>query len=253
MPWQIDPMHTQVEFSAKHFGMMTVRGHFQDVATSGHIDPATPAATAIEITINVASLTTNNPERDRDLRSGYFLELDKHPTITFRSTHIEPAGQDHYTLTGDLTIKGITRAVTVSVQRYGEVNDPMIGHRVSYGAQGVINRKDFGMDSDYANTRAAMNTSISSANVRQLGVAWTVAVTGTSLFGALATTPVVQYGTVYLQDLSSTSMPSTCKQAPSSGRSNIAPTIVGPTVRRLGGVSARCRSRSARASPGTPA
>jgi polyisoprenoid-binding protein YceI len=115
MPWQIDPLHTQVEFSAKHFGMMTVRGHFQDVATSGHIDPATPAATAIEITINVASLTTNNPERDRDLRSGYFLELDKYPTITFRSTRIETAGQDRYSLNGDLTIKGIKLFVEAEV------------------------------------------------------------------------------------------------------------------------------------------
>jgi polyisoprenoid-binding protein YceI len=148
MPWQIDPMHTQVEFSAKHFGMMTVRGHFQDVATSGHIDPATPAASSIAVTINVASLTTNNPQRDHDLRSSYFLELDKYPTITFRSTRIEPAGQDRYALTGDLTIKGITRPVTLSVQRYGEVNDPMVGHRVSYGAEGQINRKDFGMEFD---------------------------------------------------------------------------------------------------------
>jgi polyisoprenoid-binding protein YceI len=148
MPWQIDPLHTQVEFSAKHFGMMTVRGHFQDVATSGHIDPSTPAASSIEVVINVASLTTNNPQRDHDLRSSYFLELDKYPTITFRSTRIEPAGQDRYTLTGDLTIKGITRPVTLNVQRLGEINDPMMGHRASYSAEGQINRKDFGMEFD---------------------------------------------------------------------------------------------------------
>jgi polyisoprenoid-binding protein YceI len=148
MPWQIDPMHTQVEFSAKHFGMMTVRGHFQDVSASGHIDPSTPATSSIDITINVASLTTNNPQRDNDLRSSYFLELDKYPSITFRSTRIEPADQDRYALTGDLTIKGITRPVTLNVQRYGEINDPMMGHRVSFGAEGQINRKDFGMEFD---------------------------------------------------------------------------------------------------------
>jgi len=148
MPWQIDPMHTQVEFSAKHFGMMTVRGHFRDVATSGHIDPSTPEDSSLEITINVASLTTNNPQRDNDLRSSYFLELDKYPTIIFRSTRVAPAGQDRYTLTGDLTIKGITRPITLNVQRYGEINDPMMGHRVSYSAEGEINRKDFGMEFD---------------------------------------------------------------------------------------------------------
>jgi polyisoprenoid-binding protein YceI len=148
MTWQIDPMHTQVEFSAKHFGMMTVRGHFREVTTRGQIDPSNPAASSVEVTINVASLTTNNPQRDNDLRSSYFLELEKYPTITFRSTRIEPAGEDRYTLTGDLTIKGITKPVILNVQRYGEINDQMMGHRVAYSAEGQINRKDFGMEFD---------------------------------------------------------------------------------------------------------
>jgi len=148
MSWQVDPMHTQVEFSAKHFGMMTVRGHFQEVATRGEIDPAQPENSQFEVTINVASLTTNNPQRDNDLRSSYFLELDKYPTITFKSTSIQPTGQDHYALTGELTIKGITRPVTLDFERYGEVNDAMMGHRVSFGGTGQINRKDFGMEFD---------------------------------------------------------------------------------------------------------
>jgi polyisoprenoid-binding protein YceI len=148
MPWQFDPMHTQVEFSAKHFGMMAVRGHFQEVATSGEIDPIKPEISHFEVTINVASLTTNNPQRDNDLRSSYFLELDKYPTITFKSTRIQPTGQDQYAVTGDLTIKGITRPVTLSLQRYGEINDQMMGHRVSFGGEGQINRKDFGMEFD---------------------------------------------------------------------------------------------------------
>ena len=141
-------MHTQVEFSAKHFGMMTVRGHFNHIASSGQIDPVDPAASSVEVTIDVASLTTNNAQRDNDLRSSYFLELDKYPTITFKSTRIAPAGEDRYTLTGDLTIKGITRPVTLNVQRYGEINDPMMGHRVAYSAEGQIDRKDFGMEFD---------------------------------------------------------------------------------------------------------
>lgn len=148
MPWSVDPMHTQVEFSAKHFGMMTVRGHFQEVAATGDVDPARPEQSKLEVTINVASLTTNNPQRDNDLRSSYFLELDKYPTITFKSTSIQPKSQDLYTLTGDLTIKGITKPVALDLQRYGEVNDPMMGHRVSFGAEGQINRKDFGMEFD---------------------------------------------------------------------------------------------------------
>src|SRR5438045_1229502 len=148
MTWQLDPMHTQVEFSAKHFGMMTVRGHFNQVATSGQIDPVDPAASSVEVTIDVASLTTGNAQRDNDLRSSYFLELDKYPTITFKSTSIQPTGQDHYALTGELTIKGITRPVTLDFERYGEVNDAMMGHRVSFGGKGQLNRKDFGMEFD---------------------------------------------------------------------------------------------------------
>jgi polyisoprenoid-binding protein YceI len=148
VPWQIDPMHTQVEFSAKHFGMMTVRGHFQEVATTGEINPSQPENSRFEVTINVASLTTNNPQRDNDLRSSYFLELDKYPTITFKSTSIQSKGQDQYALTGDLTIKGVTKPVTLDLQRYGEISDVMMGHRVSFGAEGQINRKDFGMEFD---------------------------------------------------------------------------------------------------------
>jgi polyisoprenoid-binding protein YceI len=148
MTWQLDPMHTQVEFSAKHFGMMTVRGNFRDVQTSGQVDPDNLAASSLEATIDVASLTTNNPQRDNDLRSSYFLELDKYPTITFRSKTIAAAGKDQFELTGDLTVKGITKPVTLKVQRYGEINDERMGHRVAFSAEGQINRKDFGMEFD---------------------------------------------------------------------------------------------------------
>ena len=150
MTWQIDPMHTQVEFSAKHFGMMTVRGHFNDVKTWGEVDPANPSDANFGAEINVASLATNNAQRDNDLRSSYFLELDKYPTITFKTTKIEPltSGDAHFRLTGDLTIKGITRPVALEVERYGEINDERMGHRVAYTAEGQINRKDFGMELD---------------------------------------------------------------------------------------------------------
>jgi polyisoprenoid-binding protein YceI len=141
-------MHTQVEFAAKHFGMMTVRGRFNDVQTSGSVDPQHPESSSIEVTIDVASLNTHNAQRDNDLRSSYFLELDKYPTITFKSTKIEPAGQDKYTMTGDLTIKGKTKPVTLNVLRYGELNDPQMGHRVAFSAEGEINRHDFGMEFD---------------------------------------------------------------------------------------------------------
>ena len=144
--WQLDPYHTQVEFSARHLGMMTVRGYFDEVSTTADIDPDHPETASVEATISTASIRTNNGIRDNDLRSSSFLEVDKFPVITFKSTSIEPARQDRYTLTGDLTIKGNTHPVALDVVKYGEFNDPgMMGHRIAYGATSQINRKDFGL------------------------------------------------------------------------------------------------------------
>jgi polyisoprenoid-binding protein YceI len=143
--WQADPYHTQVAFSAKHLGMMTVRGHFDDVSITGYIHPDQPEALAIDVTIQTASIKTNHPKRDDDLRASNFLDTATYPTITFKSTSVESLGENRYKLTGDLTIKGVTHPVTLDGIVYGEFNDPMMGHRVGYSAEGVINRKDFGM------------------------------------------------------------------------------------------------------------
>jgi polyisoprenoid-binding protein YceI len=144
--WQLDPYHTQVEFSAKHLGMMTVRGYFDEVSATADIDPDRPESASVEVTISTASIRTNNGVRDNDLRSSNFLEVDKFPVIRFKSTGVEPSGPDRYTLTGDLTIKDSTRSVALQVTRYGEFSDPgMMGHRIAYGATGKINRKDFGL------------------------------------------------------------------------------------------------------------
>lgn len=87
--WVFDPFHTQVDFAAKHLGMMTVRGNFPELTATGYIDPDHPEASAAEVTVQTASLRTNNSQRDNDLRSSSFLEVDRHPTITFKSTKIE--------------------------------------------------------------------------------------------------------------------------------------------------------------------
>ncbi len=146
--WKFDPFHTQVEFSAKHLGMMTVRGHFAEVAATGDIHPDQPERSSVEATINTASIRTHNETRDNDLRSSNFLEIEKYPTMTFKSTKIERAGTDRYRVTGDLTIKGTTKPVTLNVVKYGEFNDANMGHRIGYAAETQINRKDFGMKFD---------------------------------------------------------------------------------------------------------
>jgi len=146
--WTFDPLHTQVEFSAKHLGMMTVRGNFTEVTATGDLYPDQPERSNVGVTIRTASIRTHNEQRDNDLRASYFLEVEKYPTITFKSTTIETKGKDRGTMTGDLTIKGVTHPVTLNVVKYGEFNDPAMGHRIGYAAETKINRKDFGMSFD---------------------------------------------------------------------------------------------------------
>ena len=143
--WQLDPYHTQIEFSAKHLGMMTVRGNFTQVTPSGDIDPDDPQRSSVEVTIHMASVKTHNEVRDNDLRPSNFLEVDKYPTATFKSTAIAQTGADDFSVTGDLTIKGVTKPVTLQLTRLGEFNDPAMGHRIGYSGHTQIHRKDFGM------------------------------------------------------------------------------------------------------------
>jgi len=143
--WQLDPSHTQVEFAVKHLGMMTVRGYFADVRASGDINVQHPEDSSVEVVIQTASVRTNNDRRDDHLRTSELLDVETHPTMTFKSTKVEAVAADRYAMTGDLTIKGNTRPVTLSVVKYGEFNDPNMGHRIGYSAEGKINRKDFGM------------------------------------------------------------------------------------------------------------
>lgn len=143
--WQLDPYHTQVEFAAKHLGMMTVRGHFEDITSTADIDPDHLERMRVEVTIQTTSIKTNNPIRDNDLRSSNFLEAEAFPVITFTSTQVQSDGQDRYTVTGDLTIKDTTRPVALQMTKLGEFNDPRMGHRIGYSGHATINRKDFGM------------------------------------------------------------------------------------------------------------
>src|SRR2546428_415022 len=99
--WTLDPNHTQVEFSAKHLGMMTVRGNFSDVTASGDIRPDDPERSTVEVTIRTASIRTRNEQRDKELRSSNFLEVEKYPAITFKSAKIKAASPDRGPLAGE--------------------------------------------------------------------------------------------------------------------------------------------------------
>ena len=145
MSWTVDPMHTQVEFSAKHMGLMTVRGHFTGVRVSIDLNEDDFTTSSVEATIDAHSLVTNDARRDAHLKSPDFLNVEQFPTITFVSTRIARGSHDQYKMTGDLTIRDLTRPVTLEVVYSGQAKDPMGGVHAGFSAHTSINRKDWGL------------------------------------------------------------------------------------------------------------
>lgn len=146
MSWTLDPHHTSVSFSAKHLGVATVRGHFNKVEADLELDdPNDPTTGRGTITIDAASIDTANPQRDGHLTSADFLEADKYPTITFTLKSIKPAGEGTYKVTGDLTIKGVAREVTLDYEHNGIATDPYGNTKVGGTLTGVIDRTNWGL------------------------------------------------------------------------------------------------------------
>jgi polyisoprenoid-binding protein YceI len=144
--WRVDPSHSHVEFAVRHLMISTVKGRFADVSGTLIGDEANPKNASIDLTIPVASIDTHESQRDAHLRSADFFDAEQHPAITFRSTRIERAGSDTFTVTGDLTIRGVNKPITLTVHAGGRGRDPWGGERVGYSATTRINRKDFGLN-----------------------------------------------------------------------------------------------------------
>jgi polyisoprenoid-binding protein YceI len=142
--WKLDPSHTLVEFSAKHLMITTVKGRFTDVEGTIYTDERNPEKSSVEATLNAATIDTRTEQRDQHLRSADFLHVEKFPQIKFRSTRIE-GEKEHFKLTGDLTIRDVTRPVTLDVSYEGRTKDPWGGERVGFSASGKIDRRDFGL------------------------------------------------------------------------------------------------------------
>jgi polyisoprenoid-binding protein YceI len=144
--WQIDPAHSDVSFSVRHMMVSKVKGRFGTF--SGTLVTAeNPLESSVTAEIDASSIDTNQPQRDNHIRSADFFEVEKYPTITFRSTSIEPKGDD-FVLYGDLTIKGNTRSVPLKLELNGFGPDAFGGTRVGFTATTEISRKEFGVDID---------------------------------------------------------------------------------------------------------
>jgi len=143
--WTIDPTHSIAEFAVKHLVVTTVKGRFRDLEGTIEIDEAQPENSSVEAKIAVASVDTNVEDRDKHLRSEHFFNAEQFPYLTFRSTRIEPLGEDRFKLIGELTIRDVTKEVDLDGEYEGQIADPWGNQRAAFTATTQISRKEFGI------------------------------------------------------------------------------------------------------------
>ncbi|MEQ4726048.1 YceI family protein [Nonomuraea sp. B19D2] len=143
--YTIDPMHSRFGFVARHAMVTKVRGSIPVKEATAHLDAADPAASRVHVVLDVAGIQSGNDIRDDHLRTGDFLDAAGHPAITFESTDIKHVGGDSFEVAGRLTIRGVTRQVTIPLDYTGTAVDAQGLTRVGFEGSTVINRKDFGM------------------------------------------------------------------------------------------------------------
>lgn len=144
--WQIDPNHSAAQFSVRHLGISTVRGAFTKVSGNAKYDPGDPSKDSIEVNIDASSVDTRVEMRDKDLRSPRFLDVEKFPTITFRSKQVKAGGAGKLQIVGDLTIHGVAKEVSLDVDGPSSpIADPWGNQRIGASASTKINRQDFGV------------------------------------------------------------------------------------------------------------
>ena len=146
--WTIDPAHSLVEFSAKHMMITTVKGRFADVTGTITIDEEHPENSRVDVEFKAESIDTRSDQRDGHLRSADFLDVEKHPTVKFRSRRVDGARAEpgaSFKVVGDLTIRDTTREVTLDVTYEGRGRDPWGGDRTSFSADTKFDRRDFGL------------------------------------------------------------------------------------------------------------
>ncbi|WP_231447054.1 YceI family protein [Brevibacterium zhoupengii] len=143
--WNIDPVHSEFTFTARHAGVSKVRGHFEDIAGSVTVGE-TLEDSSVSAEADVESISTRNPQRDGHLKSGDFFEAENNPKLTFNSTGIKASSNDEFDLVGELTMRGVTKEVTFSTEFSGVATDPNGNQVAGLSASSKVDRKDFGME-----------------------------------------------------------------------------------------------------------
>ena len=142
--YTLDPAHSRLGFSARHAMVATVRGHFTEFTGTAHVNTANPADSKVEVSIVANSISTGNEQRDGHLLSADFFETEQFPNITFTSTDVSRDGDD-WTITGDLSIKGVTKPISVPFEFTGSAQDPFGNTRIGFEGATTLLRKDWGL------------------------------------------------------------------------------------------------------------
>jgi polyisoprenoid-binding protein YceI len=142
--WQLDPVHTSVEFVARHLMVSKVRGRFTNASGTIHI-AENPAESWVEVEVDADSVESGDEKRDGHLRSPDFFDVERYPKITFRSTRLEGESPGHFLLHGDLTVHGVTRPVTLEAEYHGWTPSPLGDRRAGFSATTEVDREDFGL------------------------------------------------------------------------------------------------------------
>lgn len=159
--WQIDPAHSSAQFACKHLSISTVRGAFTSVKGTVQYDDQDVSKSVVDVTIDVASVDTRVPDRDKDLRSDHFFDADHYATITFKSKKVEQLAPGKLRVIGDLTIHGATKEVSLDVDGpSAPIKDPWGNQRMGISANTKVNRRDFGVGANYPAAMISEDVSI---------------------------------------------------------------------------------------------
>lgn len=145
MSWQIDPAHSQIQFSARHMMISNVRGRFESFTGQVEFDEEDPTRSTVSVEIDAASINTREPQRDGHLKSPDFLDAEKYPSLRFDSTRVEKVDDSHGRIMGNLTIRDVTREVVLNVEYAGQAKSPWGTTSAGFSATTKINRKDYGL------------------------------------------------------------------------------------------------------------
>lgn len=143
--YTLDPAHSRIGFVARHAMVTKVRGSFNEFTGTAHIDGDEPSKSTVQVSIQAHSIDTRNADRDGHLRSNDFLSMDEYPQLTFTSTEIKQTGETGFEVTGDLTIKDVTRSITIPFEFEGSAKDPYGNDRIGLEGSTTISRKDYGV------------------------------------------------------------------------------------------------------------